>query len=335
MNDPIEPSQSPDHAAGFAMPLVLLVLAVLSFTAAVSLSALKTEQEFQLYRLSAVESAYAIESVREEIIWRALLETYGKESGEFTTDGVDRYRAKTPDGPWNRSGESLLWTGVYSDHPLPIGGVVVRVQDTVGLLDLNHANSNYVNFLADTLGVDASAKSGAVRSLGQKVDLLKSSRITSDEQFRTGLKLGLSSSIELCGLRGWTDIELCADGAPELSEVVVAGNGGLTNIRFAPERVRSLVFGHAKAISLSEEQLSWREVQQKWGFYDPLINSSPGGLVYIVRVEDRRSGEQHVFELDLSPISLSEPFKVSNAIIRSAEDSENENDFAVPDRSRN
>ena len=296
---------------GFVMPLCLVVIALLALSAATLSTSLQTATARAQLQQDTLNFEWSMHNLEQQVIWRSLLERAAINSqfqGQQVLAQVERELDQA--GPWDTRSNPIEWRGLYDTEEFEAGRYKVIIQDARGLFDINYPSETYLSYALRTMNVPPSQRRKALEDIRTRVAEFAALRIVGDEEYRTTTVSGLSGMSDLCGLEAWSSIELC-DSPTALAKYVTFGSGSLPNIKLTPDYlrdemgVRSVGAGDAGLIS------DWERIQQREGFFDPLLASGAGGRKFHIWLHDQRAGLQRYFELDHSLDPALRPFRVS------------------------
>ena len=277
---------------GFALPLALAVLLVLSMIAIILTERILTAQSLTRSDTSAVDRALEFHIIEQDLIWRALLELYGIQP---VLDRQRVYVAEPPSSPWPRDGTLMSWNGNYLSSPVAVNPdkkFSIRVKDVSGLIDVNYANREYIQFLAEKFEVPAGQKGAATDRLLTEIQARKPSMEESTGIENSPLFMGLHDVTEICAMTGWSASRMCRDEG-QLKDVAYAGLGMITNISLASPEVKKLLLGNMVSSEPAENRLLWRQIQQDRGFIDFFISDGEGYQTYQITVKHPDSRNTH------------------------------------------
>ena len=293
------------------MPLCLVVIALLALSAATLSTSLQTATARAQLQQDTLNFEWSMHNLEQQVIWRSLLERAAVNSqfqGQEVSARVERGLAQA--GPWDTRSNPIEWRGLYGTEEFEATRYQVIIQDARGLFDINYPSENYLGYALRTMNVPPSQRRKALEDVRTRVAEFAAIRIVGDEGYRTTTVTGLNSMSDLCGLEAWSSIELC-NSPTTLAKYVTFGSGSLPNIKLSPDYLRDEMgvraFGTGEAGLISD----WERIQQREGFYDPLLASGTGGRKFHIWLHDQRAGLQRYFELDHSIDPALRPFRVS------------------------
>ena len=103
---------------GFAMPLTLAVLLILSYIIAVGLQRVEVSQAEA--RLASATTADVLDAtlVEQDVVWRGVLELLAK---PIAGVGSNNYGARAPNNPWIANARAYLWSPHTHRRPRTTG----------------------------------------------------------------------------------------------------------------------------------------------------------------------------------------------------------------------
>lgn len=271
--------------AGYVLPLTLGVVFVLSLVLAMTLQ--QVDSAASRSRLLAEQAEFAVDSlsIEQEIAFRALVETLASRT-ELLDETEVTYLTRTP-SEWATQGESRPWAG-YFGLPLPdtlTGGTYeVRIQDSRGLLDLNYANPDYLEFLARIFGIPAARRPQSARALAEHISDRKAaqSKVSADPDFDPEPP-GLLSPDEVCLLPDWSETDPCKQ-LPDLHFNFTAASGSLLNFDLAPDALKAQLLPNGLSATGFQATMAWSRVQQDHGFYDDFLGFGGQNMDFVVSI---------------------------------------------------
>ncbi|MFN3214019.1 MAG: hypothetical protein ACE37M_13025 [Henriciella sp.] len=297
------------------MPLCLVVIALLALTAATLSQSLQTATARAQLQKDVIDFEWSMHNLEQQVVWRSVLER-AVVNAQFDGQAISGRTATLIElsGPWDKRSTPMEWQSLYENEDLENDRYEVTVQDTRGLLDINYPSESYLSFALRSMDIPPSKRRRALEEIRSRISDFQALRIVGDEGYRTNTVTGLTGIADLCGLETWGSFELC-DAPVALAKYLTFGSGSLPNIKLTPDSLRDEMgvraFGSSDAALISD----WERVQQREGFYDPLLASGPGGSRFHVWLHDQSTGTQRFFELhhsldpNLSPFRITQRFE--------------------------
>ena len=304
-------SQNGHGDAGFALPLALTVLVLLSYVIASGLQRVRVAQADIRLAQANIRTDILRFNLEEDVVWRTLLEAVGRQAAFDLENEQPRYNATAPQSPWRRDGTPFLWSTNYPDitqqgHLVP---ALVIVQDEVGKIDLNFRNRHYLMFLAERLDIPAGRRVKAVESLTDYIESRTPSPIDLEDTLILPTRTGIQDPDELCTLDIWNQTELCAD-RERLRDMFTGGLGMPPNILLASPDIAAFLLGGRDHKDEPAKALAWIEVQQRYGFYDLFGTISTGGIKMSVTIIPAGAVTALRFDVDSRGSSQTNPFSI-------------------------
>ncbi|MEM7728817.1 MAG: hypothetical protein AAF311_06030 [Pseudomonadota bacterium] len=295
--------------SGFAMPLTLAIVAVMAYLVATGVQRVEVARAEARLAQSNVEEITDLSRIEQDVVWRGVLELLGKSSiGD--SPQFDRYLARPPDTEWKADGMPRIWRPVYSDpygRNLPTALVMIR--DEASKLDVNSPVKGYISLLAERAGLSSGVRSRAVDAHLDYVSDRTPRAINNDDVLRLPHRSGMLDPLEICGLEGWSEWDLCED-EEAVRSLFTAGVGLIPNMDMLSADAARFLLGRSDRQDLASRNTEWRELRARNEFYDPLEGTGLGGVRFDVTILIRNSNRALRFILDTRTQERNEPFAI-------------------------
>lgn len=301
--------RSAQRSAGFAMPLTLAVLLILSYIIAISLQRVEVSRAEARLASATLDDILDSTLVEQDVLWRSLLEILTR---QVTGTGVAIYGARPPENAWAPTARAFLWSPTYGalvDENFPTALVVIH--DEASKIDLNNPSEGYLRLIAVRAGLGSGSADRAVRELQAYINERTPVAIGADEFLRFPQRSGLIDPLEICALSSWSRWELCS--RPEaLRELATADVGLVPNIRMMTPENAEFLLGEPPGFDITEVETQWRELRITYGFYNPLQGIGTGGQRFTVTIIPRSAQRAFRFEIDTRVQETGHPFAIRN-----------------------
>ena len=293
---------------GFALPLTLGVLLLLSITATGILHIIdQSIQRAQLLKSSAHQQ-WAQYSIEQELIWIALKERNAAKSRELVNNFQQNTRPHREDiAPWNTS--SRVMEFVYRpDEEASRQDYQVKVQDMIGLLDLNVPDPDYLNFVGKLLELPATSRRMMVNDLHQELLEFRNMHMIDDELFRSSAINGLGRTHDLCQIQSWSTSKMCKEPI-SFAHYFSFGSGLMANPRFSPDHLIQTLGLDNRSTDI-DKLIGWERIQQREGFYSPLQSNRGGGSDFHIWMRSTSTDHVVFFRLRLNNSDGQTPYSI-------------------------
>lgn len=300
------------------MPLCLIAIALLALSAVSLLELLNAATARAQFAQNQAEKEWSRHSVEQQVIWRTLIESVARRSAnDFQATPRQIQELRRSAGAWNNVSIDLEWGGVHGNTDVEQNRFQVRVQDARGLLDVNYANPEYLNFVARVLQVPVTGRRPAVAELLGRISRFQDVTLIGDERFRLKDITGIDRREELCVLDRWAEIPFCKRDS-SIFQYATFGNGILPNINLTPNYLREAMGVDTRELTSVSARIDWERIQRIEGFYDPMLSSNAAGNRYHIWITDERFDSLSFFVLDVKSDNQGRPYIVSSRIDQDA-----------------
>jgi hypothetical protein len=296
-----------DH--GFALPLVLAVLAVLSYLVAIGVQRIEVARAESRLAQSNVRAIIDLSRLEQDITWRAVLETIGTQPSVLDSQ-PDTFLARPPRNEWLPNGQAYIWSPTYetgSDRSLPPALVLIR--DEASKIDLNQPTEGFMRLLAERAELSPGARRRAIDELRAYRESRTPAAIDTDDRLSLPIRSGLLDPMEVCTLPSWADWSLCQD-EEAFRMLFTAGQGVISNIRLLSEEASRFLLGTRYDERSDVRETQWGELRANYGFYNPIEGLGFGGVRFDVTILVQNSNRARRFILDMRRQEKDEPFAV-------------------------
>lgn len=314
------PSYDVHIERGFVLPLTLVLIVALAF-----LLTLTMEQIASARARAAVFNQIAINgfdrhAVEQDIVYRALLERFGRDYSRSLDLQSFTYKGAAPTGEWAADSQAFVWGGVYQsgEQTNGIAGHLqrfdVKIQDTSGLLDINYTDEAYVTFLADYLSLPTARQRRAVSDLRATIDDRK---WLGDS--RSPRVHGFYRPAELCLQEIWREAPIC-DTPSKVAFTLTAREGRLPNFDTMPTWMRRYFVPDYDSLPPLRARSEWDKFRRERGMLG--VFEAFGGLRlnYIVAIHEQNTTYQDRFMLDVVSDRQGRPYTIIDRITEPVDD---------------
>lgn len=297
---------------GFALPLTLGVLLVLSLTTLGVMQSIDTFTDRIEYFKTDTESDWGLYSVEQQVVWDALIaQDKIQRSGRLAEIGNGPVVADERHSRWQTDSEPMRYLHDTQDDGERLA-YNVKVQDKLGLLDINIVNKDYLNFVARTLEISSGQRRHMTNALRDEIERHKRVKQTDDELFRNSSVTGLNTAYDLCRVKSWKSSSQCSNPT-NLLHFIHFGSGLLANTRLSPKHITDKI-GIRHNLGDLDKMLDWERIQQREGFYDPLQTNKSGGNGFHIWIEVSRTRKTIFLDLDLDSASVRAPYAIHSKL---------------------
>jgi hypothetical protein len=298
---------------GFALPFGLVVLVALAFSLATLAIHVKLSQRTAAVYSIALADQIAFASVEQELVYRALLEYHGRQpSVGFLEEAEPEFYGPRIEAPFFTRGEVHAFQAVYGQRaPLfdDMPTMIMKLQDTEGMLDVNYKSEGYLTYLAELSGVSPSEAKRAGAVLNRA--LIENQRPLSAKRHQV---FGLSHAHQICDLEIWNSSEICESRA-ELAFMFATRQSLMPNFRYVSDELKLEIAPQVDYGPRAGSELAWIRIQEQRGFYDHLSFSTGNGLEYIVALSREDSTKQKRFKLSLFHVNGYRPYSIREVVV--------------------
>lgn len=298
------------NEAGFALPLALTVLVLLSYVIASGLQRVRVAQVDIRLSQANVRTDILRQNLEEDVVWRTMLEAVGRQAGFGFADEVARYNARAPESPWRVDGVPFIWTPNYPNiTDGRLAPALIVVQDEVGKIDLNFRNRNFLRFIAERADIPTGRRDAAVDTLIDYIESKTPSPIDIEERLIIPSRTGIQDPDEVCSLNIWGDTDLCRD-RERLRSLFTGGLGMPSNIALSGPDISAFLFGGRFPDNPNDKAVAWNELQSRYGFYDLFEGIGAGGIKISVTIIPAGALSALRFDVDARGPTETDPFSV-------------------------
>ena len=298
-----------DAQRGFALPMCLGVLMILSFSAAGIMRIIDQTAARAEMLQSAVHQQWALYSIEQQIIWKALKEQDAAKS--LSSFGNTR-ESNDPNDlqsiSWNTQSEVMKFE-IPSERNFGHDNYEVKVQDMMGLLDLNIPDPDYLDFIGGLLEIPASSRRTLIGDLHTEINRYRQAQNIDVEMFRTLKVNGLAKVQDVCRIQSWASSEAC-ENPNSLTHYFSFGGGLIANTRLSPKHLVQRLGLDTRSDDI-DKLIGWERIQQREGFYDPLQSNRSGGNQFHIWIRNTTTAHVVFFKLYLDNRDQGRPYTVS------------------------
>ncbi|MEL6687292.1 MAG: hypothetical protein AAFP97_06705 [Pseudomonadota bacterium] len=293
-------------ADGFAMPLTLAVLLILSYVIAVGLQRIEVSQAEA--RLSSATTADVLDAtlVEQDVVWRGVLELLAK---PIAGVAANNYGARAPDNSWTANARAYLWSPTYRELGRDFPTALVVIHDEASKIDLNNTDEAYLRFIAERAQLGPGNTDRAVTELQNYMNARRPLPLSADDSLRIPQRSGLLDPLEVCALQYWSRWELCS--RPEaFRELFTADVGLIPNIRMMTPEAARFLLREGFSTDILELEREWTSQRITYGFYNPLSGIGTGGQRFTVTIIPQSAQRAFRFEIDSRVQETGDPFAI-------------------------
>ncbi|MEO0983324.1 MAG: hypothetical protein AAFX03_11810 [Pseudomonadota bacterium] len=304
-------SRAPDRTAGFVLPYVLAMIAVLSLIAALGANALRRSQTnvLALERLDTLQRA--LDAVEAETLYVFTTSNFARSGIDLSDRVVDQTALSLGEAPDESELDPAdVWLATGQTRRTLIGGVPVYVayQDADGLISLSSANDLVLGRLLGGFGLPPAQARGLVRKLNDYTDADHRRQFEGGERADYRLERrppptnsSLRSWQEIRSILDWDEVNLSA--SPEFIRLLTFfTTASIPNTSTMPPEV-------AEAMEVDEQGLD--PDQSDLADYQWVTNTYPSPRARFILTAispDGRSGLRRIVEAERTSTAPDQPF---------------------------